>query len=158
VDTDTYLNLHAIETLVNRFLDKSLPKEEWTHNAHLTTGLYFVAKHGPAAAMETMREGISAYNEAVGGINSDTSGYHETITQFWIWLLNVYWERVAGKEDLIKACNEFLNSNLAVRDIFLKFYSRELLFSKEARKGFVSPDLAGFYTTIIFAQANLEQG
>ena len=27
---------------------------------------------------------VGRYNEAVGGKNTETSGYHETITVFWI--------------------------------------------------------------------------
>lgn len=89
-----------------------------------------------------MRECISSYNESVGGVNSDTSGYHETITRFWIWLLNAYWQTVDDKNDFPLACDTLLASPIAGKEVFFKFYSRELLFSTEARKGFVAPDIA----------------
>jgi len=96
-----------------------------------------------------MRECISSYNEAVGGINSDTSGYHETITRFWIWLLDAYWQTVDDKNDLPSACNTLLTSPLGDKEVFFKFYTRDLLFSKEARKEYVAPDLGPFDLKLI---------
>ena len=58
----------------------SLKKEEWTHAAHFAAALWLMRYRTdlePAAAMPGL---IRAFNEAVGGVNSDTAGYHETIT------------------------------------------------------------------------------
>jgi hypothetical protein len=150
MEQGVFSDISEIEVLVKKFLDKSLPKEEWTHAAHLSVGLYFVSKYGPAIAMERMRDCIFTYNEAVGTINSDTGGYHETITRFWVWLLGEYWERTKEKTKLVNVINGFLNSELSKKDIFFKFYSRELLFSKEARRNFVKPDLEPLDTGLLF--------
>jgi hypothetical protein len=37
--------------------------------------------------LEEIRRGIIAYNAAVGTPNSDTRGYHETITAFYVWAI-----------------------------------------------------------------------
>lgn len=145
-----YQDLDEIQALIDKFLNKTLPLSEWTHAAHLTVGLYFVAKHGPVKAMDMMRDCIVAYNTTVGTVNSDSSGYHETITQFWIWLLTAYWQKVQDKDELVNACNSLLNSSFSDKDVFFKFYSRELLFSKVARRNFVPPDAAQLNIALIF--------
>jgi len=144
-----YSDLSEVEILITKFQNKTLTLADWTHNAHLTVGLYFVAKYGRAKAMDMLRDCIFTYNASVGTINSDTGGYHETITQFWVWLLDAYWQQVADKNNFLDACNILLQSNFSGRDIFFKFYSRELLFSIKARKTFVKPDIIAFDIKLI---------
>lgn len=76
-----------IDEFVAAFEAATLPKERWTHGAHLLTGAWYVHGMGEAAAIAKMRVCVSRYNEAVGGKNTATSGYHETITIAWIKLL-----------------------------------------------------------------------
>jgi hypothetical protein len=76
-----------IDAFVTAFEAGTLPKAQWTHGAHLLTGACYVHGLGEAAATEKMRTCVRRYNEAVGGKNTETSGYHETITVLWIKLL-----------------------------------------------------------------------
>ncbi|WP_394993495.1 hypothetical protein [Emticicia sp.] len=46
--------------------------------------LWHVANFDYDEALAQMQVGIRTYNEASGGTNTDSSGYHETITVFWI--------------------------------------------------------------------------
>ena len=69
----------ALKT-VEQFDAATLPSWAWTHEAHLICGLSILARFGIENAPNEMRERILKYNESVGKINSDTSGYHETIT------------------------------------------------------------------------------
>ena len=137
----SYKNLAEIDVLISRFSDKSLPVEEWTHVAHLTVGLWFVCEYGQAETAQKMPNCIYMYNNSVGTKNTDTSGYHETITQFWIWLLDAYWQRVRNKMTFLEACNHLFTSPFSERTAFLKFYSEDLIFSVKARKEYVSPDI-----------------
>ena len=73
-----------VEALVAGFLATTLPKPVWTHRAHPTTGLWMVIRHGLDPARSLMPAAIKRFNEAVGGVNTATSGYHETITQNWV--------------------------------------------------------------------------
>ena len=73
-------------------------------------------------------------------MNSATEGYHETITQLFIRTLRRVLAGGEG-EGLAARVNAILLAPEGRRDWPLRFYSRELLFSKKARLGWVEPDL-----------------
>ena len=128
---------HVGEGMVGR----TLPKAEWTHEAHLGTCLYILAERRDLVAERDLPGLISAYNLSLGGVNDDHNGYHETITQCFIAAVRAHLaERPAG-EDLVTAVNALLLSPRGRRDYPLTLYSRERLFSVAARRGFVAPDL-----------------
>jgi hypothetical protein len=130
------------EHIVNDFRAKTLPIKEWTHEAHLITGLWHIAQLGYDEALAQMRVGIGTYNEVSGGQNTDSSGYHETITVFWIWLLNEFWKTYStDNQNFERICNVFLKSKYCDRNAAFYFYSREKLFSREARLNFIEPDI-----------------
>ena len=59
-----------------KFLDRSLPKPEWTHPAHFAVTLWLL-RHRPALDLdETLPDLIRGFNEATGTANTDTGGYH----------------------------------------------------------------------------------
>jgi len=130
-----------IERIGNGLLDRSLPRTEWTHEAHLAACLWIVSERRDIDPDRDMRGIISGYNAAVGGVNDDTQGYHETITQCFIHAVRLH---LAGTAEttLVEGVNALLNSRFGRRDWPLAFYSRDLLFSVAARRGFVEPDLA----------------
>ncbi|MEY4906101.1 MAG: hypothetical protein RLZZ292_3916 [Bacteroidota bacterium] len=122
---------------VQRFLEKTLAKSEWTHEMHLMVGFYMVITH-KNEAMTQMRQAIRAYNEAVGTINSDTSGYHETITAFWIDEIKIFCKNNAITRFDEETLDVFVfEEYFADRNLFLQYYSKETILSKEARKEFV---------------------
>ncbi len=122
-------------------LDQSLPRAEWTHEAHLAACLWIVRERPDINPEAELRAIISGYNEAVGGVNDDTQGYHETITQVYLAAVRAHHgEHVdAG---LAESVNALLLSPRGQREWPLNSYSRALLFSVEARRGFVPADLA----------------
>lgn len=72
-------------------------------------------------------------------MNSDTEGYHETITQTFIRTLRAVLARSEGR-GLAERVNAVLLAPEGRRAWPLRFYSAELLFSKEAQLGWVEPD------------------
>jgi hypothetical protein len=84
---------------------------------------------------------IRAYNEAVGTANTDTSGYHETLTQLYIRGVR-HFLVTCDTPGLLAKVNALLVSEMAPRDWPLRFYSRDRLFSLEARRGWIEPDIA----------------
>jgi hypothetical protein len=134
--------LMATTALVAAFVARTLPKPAWTHVAHLRVGLWHVRRLGETRAVAALRERIRAYNEAVGTANTDSSGYHETLTVFYVRLIADFLEPTTAATD---GADEDLEARLieycGARDLPLEYYSRDRLLSVEARREWVPPDL-----------------
>ena len=132
---------HDTESLVRLFLDRSLPKPAWTHVAHLRVGLWHVRRFGADLAVDLLRERISRYNEAVGTANTSTSGYHETLTVFYVKVIDAFVSADASPDQEADTLERRLLEAVGDRELPLRYYSRECLFSTEARRQWVAPDL-----------------
>ena len=143
--TDHKPRLFASDAEIRRigegFLACALPKSEWTHEAHLSTTSWLILERPDIHPERDLPDLIRRYNESVGGVNSETEGYHETITQVSIAAVRRALGRSEG-QGLCERVNALLLAEEGKRDWPLRFYSSELLFSKEARLGRVAPDLA----------------
>jgi hypothetical protein len=126
--------------LVRAFLDRTLPKPQWTHESHLRVGLWHVLTYGPDEALSRLRQEIRAYNEATGVANTASGGYHETITRFYVGFLAQFLDRAGRERPLDDLANELIEQH-GNRELPLVYYSRELLFSAQARAEWVEPDL-----------------
>jgi hypothetical protein len=119
----------------------NLAKEDWTHEAHLAACLYLLTERPDVDVDADIAGLISRFNESVGGVNDDAGGYHDTITRAYIAGVRlVLRDRPAGT--LAERVNALLLAPMGRRDWPLGFYSRDLLFSVAARRGFVAPDRA----------------
>jgi hypothetical protein len=74
-------------------------------------------------------------------VNDETQGYHETITRVFLRGVRLFLAEADLKEPLHELVNELLLSPMGRRDWPFRFYSRDRLFSVEARRGFIEPDL-----------------
>lgn len=138
-----FRNDDEIERIGEELLARTLPRQEWTHEAHLAATAYLVVRC-PALDLDANLPGIiRSYNASVGGVNDDTQGYHDTITRVYLHGVRMF---VAGKRSrkLHEIANALLRSPVGRRDWPLCFYGRDRLMSVEARRGFVEPDLAPF--------------
>lgn len=133
----------AIRSVGERMIARTLPRSEWTHEAHLATCAWLILERPDIAPERDLPGLIRRYNESVGGVNSDTEGYHETITQVSIRGVRAALERSEGR-GLAERVNALLQAPEGKRDWPLRFYSTELLFSKAARLGWVEPDLSAW--------------
>jgi hypothetical protein len=131
-----------IERIGEGLLARTLPRADWTHEAHLAATTYLLTRR-PDIDLDTALPGIiRAFNESVGGVNSDTEGYHETITRVFLRAVRLFLAETDRGEPLHELVNELLLSPMGRRDWPLRFYSPARLFSVEARKTLVPPDLA----------------
>lgn len=129
-----------ITALAARLLDRTLPKAQWTHAAHLTATLRLVRTRD--AGLERDLPGIiRAYNEAVGGVNDDVSGYHETLTQAYLAGIRAFAAGLASGTGDAEAAAALMKTPMGDKDWPLTHWSRGRLFSVEARRGWVEPDL-----------------
>jgi hypothetical protein len=132
--------MRPLAALVNRFIDRTLPKAEWTHEAHLRVGTWHVHHHGLNEAMTLLRERIPRYNEAVGGVNSDTDGYHDTITWFYLVMIDDLIRR-DGAGSSVEQLADLAAAAFDDRKFPFTYYTRDHLMSVAARLGIVEPNL-----------------
>ena len=135
-----FVSDEEIEAIGSGLVARTLPKAQWTHAAHFAATLWLM-ESSPMEEVTGMLPGlIRAYNEVTGTVNSDTSGYHETITRVSLRAARAFREERAGVP-LFAVVNELMASRLGRSDWVLTYWSRERLFSVEARRGWAEPDL-----------------
>ncbi|MEQ1688013.1 MAG: hypothetical protein ABL874_05525 [Sphingopyxis sp.] len=131
----------AVRRVGEGLLSRTLPREEWTHEAHLAACLWLLSERSDFAIETALPGTIRRYNESVGGVNDDTQGYHETLTQLYIagvraWLCGDHLPAT-----LVDRVNALLASPIGERSWPLTLYSHQRLFSLNARRALVPPDL-----------------
>ena len=140
--TRLFINDADIERLGEGLLARTLPRADWTHEAHLAATTYLLLRRPDIDLDRELPGIIRGYNESVGGVNSDSEGYHETITRVFLHGVRRFVAESGTRKALFELVNALLQSPTGQRDWPLHFYSRELLFSVEARRRFAPPDLA----------------
>lgn len=128
-----------IDRIGRGLLDCSLPKAEWTHGGHFAAALWLLRQPHIDAMRDTPGL-IRAYNEATGVPNTDSGGYHETITLASLRAARAWLADRPGVA-LHEALRELLTSRYGRADWLLEYWSRAVLFSVDARRGWVEPDL-----------------
>lgn len=129
------------EAVGEQLLSRTLPREAWTHAAHLTATTYFMTCRPDLNVERELPGIIQAYNRASGGTETILRGYHETLTQFYMLAIRHFLSRLDPDLGLAERCNLLIASAFGERSFPLTFYSRERLFSAEAKQRFVEPDL-----------------
>ena len=135
-----------LHDLIARFQEAALPAFEWTHAAHLVTGLWHATSFDGPDSLSRMRAGILRLNTAHGTPNTDARGYHETITRAYLVLLARFAQVNADLDGAVMA-QTLLSSPLAQRDALLNYYSKDRLMSVAARRDWVEPDLSALDET-----------
>ncbi|XP_005090823.1 uncharacterized protein LOC101849265 isoform X2 [Aplysia californica] len=125
------------EIFLSAFEGTTLPFEEWTHEAHVRMAWNYIREHGKEGAVPYIKLGIQKFNEK----NRDkiTTGYHETITMFFIHLVS---DAIVQSVHANETFEEFLSSNphLVDKQLLMDYYSPETLKSEAARYRFIRPD------------------
>jgi len=135
-----YKSNDEIEALVNAFEDASIARGVWKHAEHLVVALYYVDKFDFDTASKKMRDGL--LHLLMEGFKVDLTKempYHETLTVFWMRTVS---EFACENTDL--SLTDKANGLIERfdKDYPLRFYTRDRLFSDEARARFIDPDLA----------------
>lgn len=134
-----YNSEKEILKVVRGFENGTIARSEWRHAEHLTVACYYAFHLEYKTALGKMRDGIFNLLNAFQVDLSKEMPYHETLTIFW---LRTIYDLTENRNDA--SLVEFVNRVLETcgdKDLPLKFYSRELLFSEKARAEFVKADL-----------------
>jgi len=128
-----------IDRIANGVIERRLPKAEWTHEAHFAAALWLLRHRDNVSAI--MPGLIRAYNESVGTMNTDTTGYHETITQASLRAARHVLDRYETVTPLPVVLAALMASDFGRSDWLLVYWTRECLFTSQARRAWVEPDL-----------------
>jgi hypothetical protein len=124
------------DDFLDAFEQCRLPREAWTHAAHVRMAWLYLRRRPPEWVVPAVRERISRYNLSLG----NTDGYHETITLAFLRLIG---DRI-DRDPEVDSFPEFASRNPDLLDRTLSalivHYRKETLFSPEARTTFVEPD------------------
>lgn len=128
-----------IETHARSFANLTLPKSQWTHAGHFAAALWLSSQRD-VDAMRDMPDMIRRYNEATGVANTDSSGYHETITLASLRVVRA-WLAARPDRPLHESLDELMSTQYGRSDWPLSYWSAPVLFSAAARRRWVEPDL-----------------
>lgn len=138
--TIIYRSPNEIDSLIHAFQEGSLPRSKWTHEAHLTVALWYLFYDSEQEAINAIRNGIKRYNSAQGIETTKNSGYHETLTLFWVRTIRRYLADESQNRSIVHLANGLI-AKYADRTLPFTYYTRDRLMSSEARINGVEPDL-----------------
>jgi hypothetical protein len=129
----------ALNDFLHHWRAGTLPKNDWTHAAHVAVGACYVFDYPADEALEKIRAGIIHYNTCVGTANTDHSGYHETLTRFWTGLIRNLLATHQSSSRL-----EFVSLALGLfagdSALFRRYYSFDVVNDARARREWIAPD------------------
>src|SRR5580765_6038577 len=129
----------ALSSFLGRWCAGTLPKEEWTHAAHLAVAACYVFDHPAKGAVQKIRAGIIHYNACVGTANTDHSGYHETLTRFWCGLIADFL-RTRAFSSRLEFVRAALNRFGRDSSLFRSYYAFDVVKDVRARREWIAPD------------------
>jgi hypothetical protein len=130
----------SFDAFLHGFENGALPKPEWTHGAHVASAANYLFGSTVKVVLPQMRARISAYNLSVGGANTTTSGYHETLTRFWLVIVAEFL-RQRQPQSRIEAARQAVAVFGEARTLHTLYYSGDVVKDPAARLGWRPPDL-----------------
>jgi hypothetical protein len=132
----------SIKRHTMRLIDRSLPKSEWTHAGHFAAALWILRHRAELAEPEAFKRIITSYNEATNTANTDTSGYHHTITMASLRAAAYHLAKHPHDAPIHVVLLDLIASPQGDVGWLLSYWHRETLFSVQARRTWVEPDIA----------------
>jgi len=96
-----------------------------------------------------LRTGIRRLNESHGVANTESTGYHETVTAAYVRIIARFLASFDTTVSLDARVEELVRGPVGHRELPFRFWSRELLFSNRARLAWVEPDLGPLDVTAL---------
>jgi len=130
------------ETLLQRFEQCQIAPDDWGHREHIKVAYLYLRSMPLDAAIDRMRLGLKALQAAFQVPDAIDRGYHETMTQVWMRLVDFTIKQFgpAPCADMFYQSHPQLWQSKVLRF----FYSADQLLSAEAKAAFLPPDLAPF--------------
>lgn len=128
----------ALTEFVTAFETGTFPGKDWKHTEHVALAACYLYAMPLSESIVRARAKIRAYNETQGGKNTEDSGYHETLTIFWLQVIDHALDRLSTR---VVSARAIVDQFASQRDLYRDYYSFDLLTSREARARWLPPDL-----------------
>ena len=132
-----YTNPNEIIANVDGFESCRTAKDSFKHQDHLVVAAFYLQQLSLADAIWRMRTNLLRF---LDHHQVDRQKYNETITVFWFELVADLLNKLPPDSTLVAKCTAVVES-LDDSGLVFEYYSRERLFSDDARKNFIEPDL-----------------
>ncbi len=124
-----------VAALVAAFEAGAIGPTEFTHTAHIAVGLAYLDASPLSEAADRMRRSLCQFLE-----RHELSAYHETLTVFWMRLLDHLARTRYAKLPLWERINRTIASHGSRRPVDAH-YSSKVIASAAARASWIEPDL-----------------
>ncbi|MBL8294843.1 MAG: hypothetical protein JNN08_23560, partial [Bryobacterales bacterium] len=112
----------------------------WTHRSHVIMAACYLTAQSAEDVTPLIRDNIKKYNLSQGGENTDTSGYHESLTIFWIHVIDHFLRQLpasGSRLEKVKAAADHFGDR---SKLFQDYWTFDVVKSVEARRAWVEPD------------------
>lgn len=135
-----YARLDELASVAAGFEQATLCRSQWHHRTHLVVAFWYLSHLEEAEAKQRICQGIRHYNQCQGIPNTPESGYHETLTLFWVGVIRHFLETAERGCSRVDLVNQLLARYGHKKDLWRDYYSFDLLKSPEARRIWIEPD------------------
>lgn len=125
----------TLAAFLKGFEECTIPKEEWTHAAHVAMAAGYLLQCSREEALDKARAGIQKFNAHHGGA---PQLYHESLTCFWIHVCHAFLNE-CGLPD-VEAVRALIAAYGRGSDLYKEYYSYDALQSQDARAEWRPPD------------------
>ena len=133
--THTYKSEAEIQKVVQGFESCITGKDNFSHQDHLAVAVWYL-RQDEAKAVDLMRASLHRFLDHY----DCRANYHETLTRFWILLVQRTLAGASPNQTLLDATNAVVNQ-LNDSRIAFDYYSKEVVESVAAKERWVEPDL-----------------
>ena len=129
-----FVNDREVRELVRAFEDATIPPSQFHHCAHIAVALTYLSGAPLDDATVRMRETLQRFTQHHG-----VNVYHETVTRFWMKLLDHLATTHYRDMPLWRRIN-LIVERWALTDPVAAHYSRDVISSRAARESWIDPD------------------
>jgi len=135
-----YQSEQELEAIVRGLETCTTPASDFPHRSHLVVATWYLTDSSATNALQKMRSAILNFLDHY----KIEGKYNETITLFWITMVEQYLAKLPTHFSLLERTNA-VTASLNESRLMFEYYSEELLWSERAMKEWVEPDLKQLY-------------
>lgn len=119
----------------------TLPPERWDHPAYLAVAIGYLRRLPEGEATEAFIAGLLRYHRLNGIEMTESGGYNETLTLFWLTVAQRFLLDADPRASLLQLTNDFIALYGHRPQFAFEYYSPARIWSWRARQSWVEPDL-----------------